>query len=351
MDDISLQYNTNGAIPCQYITRIEAAIANNNYDIDYINKITNTIIDDLVSQLSEINKNIRENVYKVSSFDNVRDVMRTAKLLSNDFVNYSNIVNCYKQIDSIVVVAKYSDDSRCRELQSIIDNHKAILFKLLNLIANTYKSLFSDVDKRYRSLNSNSKELILNTVKKIVAIECSEPSHLQEGAIGDALEKGFGLVTSFLSKILDHWVLTIGSFIGIYCISNSEFLAGLFNFLDPIFGFLKAIPIAMVMSIVLFTGICVALWIYHRVRDQTNRNKNFQLNKQLDLIKQRHSLMDKNGAQRFGDTENGTVSITSTKHVPPENNDNQTFRGFNNTVGYRPKQNTSTENDKFGVFS
>ena len=340
-DELNLYYNTNGSTPCEYITRIEASFASNNYNIEYINKITNTIIDDIVLQISKINKNIRENIYKIDKFTDFREVLKVSKILAKDFDVYMFTINVYNQINSIQVMGLDGDDTRIKELQEIIDNHKNILYKILQLISNTYKSLFEEVEKKYNSLSSSSKGKVLETIKRIISIEYQSPV-IQEGMVTNLVERGFKMVTSFLSKVMDHWGLVLAGFIGLYWLSNSEFLSGVFNFLDPIFKGLLMIPISIVIGTILFVAICTLIWMYNRLNDTINQNKNYPLNKRLDEINRKQELLRKEGKKGF------SVEDTVLK-VDTVNSD--AFRGFNNTASYKPQNDNTNENDKHNIFS
>lgn len=349
-NDLQIEYETNNKPTCQYINRLNANLNNNEYNIDIIANLLNTIIDNTVNELNDIHKKVKENIHNIDKLSDLKDVIKIAKILSNDFNLFIKINDDYNQIKSIEING--ADNIKVNELMSLINNHKKILYELLKDISNTYAQLFNDCNNKYNNMDNESKNLILKFSKNISDV-------LYKNQLKDSIEiqnEGLGTIPG---TILNGILVRIGR--GLFALpgilyhilydpifgnlGENSFFSKLFDMIASVFKISTDLASTIVTTGIVFLGVCLVLWLYGKIRDTRNTNLNHPLNQKINKI----NYDIKNGNNK--DIISTVTSPLSNSPIndKPKINDN-IFRGFGNTVGYKPTENNSKENDKYGIF-
>ena len=325
MSDINVLYDTESGRPCFYVSSLEMLISDGRSHV--AEDALNTILDNYASQLGDINKRVRDTVYKLDT-TSLKNAVASSGALANDFRSFMKICDDYAQIASVKIEGVGVEDTRIEELSRIVENHRKILYKLLRDVGSTYRNLFEEIERQYSLLDNNAKSHVFEVVNLSLKTGGAHP--LNEGLLDSVVSvasKASSIVSSFVSSVIKHWAISIGVFIGGYAfLSSMNWLTAVLDALAPVYRIILSIPLSVVGCFAVFVAVVSIMWIYRKMRDTRNENIMYPINKRLNDIEMR---------RREGKLEDNIDKNNITSQEP--NKTENVFRGFGNTKGYVPE--------------
>lgn len=326
---ISVNYDKEDeSVPCEYIARLNLITKNPELNTEKINNMLNLFIENTLNDIKTIKENfyINTNILKDSS--DMRQVIKLSKKLSKDFEKYINIIQSYKQISSITLDGL--DTDQITEIEDMIEEHSTILYNAIKDISEVYSKFFKESNDCYSMLPEDKKELVKNLTLDIINIDIKNINNVESvNEIFNGISNSIKGITGWIINFLDNgWIALLGGFIGY------KVLVALWPSIAAIFGEIATVVIkSSALALSVFTIVCISTWIYHKFMNSYNTNKNAPLNRKLNTI----------NAEIKNNPDKGFIKDNTSNTLK----DDDVFRGFSNTQGYKPD---TEKKDKWGIF-
>ena len=348
---INLHYNMSAEYDkqCEYINRLQMMLSKESYNIYTIEKMLDSYIEIELKELDQIKDNIKKIDMMVMNCKNIKEVYSLSKILSMNFKNFSEKIQINDQIQSVVLNG--IDTDRIIELQDTIDDHKELLKKKLEEVAQEYRILFERSNNIYNNLDEEKKTFLISLFQKYLSNVNQKTLNdnnilLQEGnSIFDCIFKTVNTIGNSISTMMKHYWLTLIGFIGINYFTRgylSEILK--LNILSEI------IYNSFIFLIIIFST-CLIIWISHRIEDYRNKEENELLTYKLrvnNVINQQNDTIN-NITSNINDNNNISTSTITSK--APKEIENNNFKGFDNTASFKPDDSDLVnKKDKYSIF-